>query len=452
MSGTRRAGWLERSIDAALTALARAGLARGRAIVALDAGRVDRHLRLIAAILRRIDREHPALPGVAELRELVASDPVALPALRKILGGARDEQAISVIRGALRHHVLPWPLVPRELLVPPHARPPRRAGTPLRVGLIGASTELDDLERAYRGLGAAVSRAAGVEAVDWLRFLERVNAVELGGPAPISAPTIAAALDRGVAVSLHRSAAPAAAELDALRWSHGAALARFRVFDPLLWYPPFVALAELLERGVLGEVTTIRVRALIGCAAPDGARRGEPLDPARWQRHPAFDRFLALARLGGPIASLTGYARFDGASGGAGSAVLALAHAHPGRYAHLELAYAPEIAVRSEHEPYDLSIEVSGTDGIAWLRRGPAKRFEQAPLEVRVGKLHFSVDAAAGLDERWSAAYDSAAQGLARQVVWGSPLPPLVPPQWQSAVAARDAASLAVSLGNVLHL
>ncbi len=451
MSG-RPARWLERAIDAALTAAARAALARGRAIVALDARRLDRHLALIAAILRRIDREHPALPGVAELRELVASDPVALPALRKILGGARDEQAISTIRGALRHHVLPWPLVPRDLLAPPRAEPvPRRAAAALRVGLIGASRELDDLDAAYRKVGATVTRAAGVEAVDWLRFLERVNAVELGGAAPVAVGTITAALDRGVAVSLHRGAAPTASELDALRWSHGAALARFRLFDPLLWYPPFEALAGLLDRGVLGEVTTIRVRALIGGAASAEPLR-EPLDPARWERHPAFDRFLALTRLGGPLASLTGYARFDGAPASPGSAVLAVAHAYPGRYSHLELAYAPELAVRSDREPYDLSIEVSGTDGIAWLRRGPARRLEQAPLEVRVGKLHFTVDAAAGLDEDWRAAFRSAAVALARQVTSGSPRPPLTPPAWRSALAARDAAPLACRLANVVRM
>lgn len=444
------AGFGARVVDAGLTALARAGLARGRAIVTLDAARLDRHLRLIAAILRRVDRAHPALPGVAELRELIASDPVALPALRKLLGGARDEQAVSTIRGALRHHVWPWPLVQRELLVPPRPRPARKLSA-LRVGLVGASADLDDLEVAYRDAGATVTRAASVEAVDWPRFLERVNAVELGGGAAVAVSTITAALDRGVAVSLHRAAARDAAELEALRFGHVAALARFRIFDPLLWYPPFTALAELLERDVLGEVTTIRVRALIG-GGGTAARPGEPLDPACWERHPAFDRFLALACLGGPLASLTGYARFEGAPGRAGGAVLALAHAHPGRYSHLELAYAPELEVRSSREPHDLSVEVSGTDGIAWLRRGPAKRVEQAPLEVRVGKLHFTVDAAAGLDESWGAAFRAAAQALERQVVGGRPRPPLAPPAWCSALAARDAAPLATRLGNVVRL
>ncbi len=442
---------LDRVIDGALTWLARRALAHGRALVALDTNALLRRLGLIERILRRIDRHHPALGGVGELRELVASDPVARQALRKILLGARDTQVISTVRGALRHHVLPRTLLPSDLGLPPRTKPARGLGA-LRVGLVGASADVDDLEWAYREAGAGhVERCERPTGTAWLRFLERVNAVELGGEQPIPAEAIAACLVRGVAVSLHRGAAPEVAALDELVWAHTAAMARFRVFDPLLFYPPFVALADLVDRNVLGEITTIRLRAIVG--GRGAARAAAPVDGERWAVHPAFDRFLALARLGGPLASLTGYAAFDATSATApGQAVLALAHAYAGRYSHLELVHAPNLAIRSDREPYDLTIEVAGTDGIAWLHRGIAKPTERAPLEVRVGRLHFTVDAAAGLDEDWSTSFRAAASAMARLATGPASPPPLVSRAWLSALRARAAAPLATRLPHVIAI
>ncbi len=442
---------LDRVIDAALTWLARRALAHGRALVALDSNTLLRRLGRIERILRWIDRNHPALGGVGELRELVAKNPVAHQALRKILFGARDAQMISTVRGAVRHHVLPRTLLPSDLGLPPRTKPARTLTT-LRVGLVGASADVDDLECAYREAGAGhVERCERPTGNAWLRFLERVNAVELGGEEPIPAEAIAACLVRGVAVSLHRRAAPEAAALDELVWAHTAAMARFRVFDPLLFYPPFVALADLVDRNVLGEITTIRVRAVVGgCGA---ARAAAPVDGDCWAVHPAFDRYLALARLGGPLASLTGYAAFPAAGATApGQAVLALAHAYAGRYAHLELVHAPSLAMRSDREPYDLTIEIAGTDGIAWLHRGIAKPTEGAPLEVRVGRLHFSVDAAAGLDEEWGASFPAAVRAMA-MLATGPASPPLLASRaWLSALRARAAAPLAVRRGSVVSV
>ena len=92
-----------------------------------------------------------------------------------------------------------------------------------------------------------------------------------------------------------------------------------------------------------------------------------------------------------------------------GQGLVACQFAHPGRYGLLECVFAPHLFIRSDYFPYDLEVEIAGTDGIIWLRRGMAKRTQSPAIEVRVGQRAFSFGAASGIEEDWNWAYREAA-------------------------------------------
>jgi predicted dehydrogenase len=164
-------------------------------------------------------------------------------------------------------------------------------------------------------------------------------------------------------------------------------------------------LAGILADGGLGEVASIRVQAVLGDA---GKPPSAALPASGWPRHDAFDHGLLLALLGGPITRATAYLGTMTARGGAGLA--ACAFRDPGRYGVLELVHAPGLRIESDHAPHDLQVEVAGTDGVAWLRRGAGRRTMQPALEVRAGRDWVSMGSGTGLDDDWAAAWEIAAR------------------------------------------
>jgi predicted dehydrogenase len=185
-----------------------------------------------------------------------------------------------------------------------------------------------------------------------------------------------------------------------------------RVFDPYLYFPPTVRLRALIAEGEIGELTTVRVRALL--AGKGGAAQfGPPFGDAPL-RHPAFDRFLLLAFLGGAASKLTAYVQPMDASGG--QAQVACQYSAGGRYGLLECVYAPEMYVRSDHWPHDLTVEVAGTDGVIWMRRGMAATTAEPPLFVRTGQSAYSIGIETGMTADWRDAYRAAVAEMGEAV------------------------------------
>jgi predicted dehydrogenase len=405
-----------------------------RLVGRVEPGKVARRLRAAEALLARIDREHPALGPVGELREIAEEDPHGLEVIRRVLREGRAGQVASVVRGMLIHRAFARP-IPRVDPAPALAKAARR-GESLVVALIGGTADLAALREEY-------ARTPGCRVLDAARPGEipaDARIAEIADPAAASENALADALRRGVAVSLHPAAmgSPASvARLCAAAVSSGAA---FRVYAPILDYPPLRALRDLLADDAIGEIGTIRVRAIVG--GRGGAR--PPLIPDRedYLAHPAFDHFVLLAALGGPLAAATAYLNpMDRVAGGQG--VVACRFAHPGRYGSLECAWAPDLFVRSAQEPYDLEVEVAGTDGIVWLRRGVGKRTQGAPVELRVGREWRLVGAGSGLAEEWSDALRESAVHFAARAR-GLAAPRLADGELLSALRlrarARDAA------------
>ena len=381
-------------------ALARALLPLARFLGRRTDATLARGLRAAERILRRIDREHPALGPVGEVREIAETDPEGLEAIRRILLDARPAQLVSVLRGMLLHRAFARPVL-RGDPAPVLARAARR-GDALPVALVGETADLRALRSEYeRTPGCRVVEAAGPE-----EFLRRARVVEAADPAAARVDVLEEALLRGIAVSLHPVALPPPEAVERLQAAAKRSGAPFRVFYPVLDYPPLRKLRELIADGAIGEVATVRVRAIVGGRGGAVA----PAVPGRedYLAHPAFDHFVLLAALGGPLAAAAAYLNpMDPASGGQG--LVACRYAHPGRHGVLECVFAPDLFVRSAREPYDLEVEVAGTDGIVWLRRGVGKRTQAAPVELRAGTQWRSFGAGSGLAEEWSDAVRGAA-------------------------------------------
>jgi hypothetical protein len=355
-------------------------------------------LQFAEALLRGIDREHPALGPLAEVREIVERDPVGLAAIRRILLEGRRGQVVAVLRGMLLHRAFAAPVVAD---FSPRLAKLARTGEPLTVAIVGDTDDTRLLRAAYAGVpGCRIAEATAAARI-----------IEVADPEAAGEEEIAETLRRGAAVSLHPAALPSpdgAARLMETARRSGAAL---RVFYPVLDYPPLAKVRALLAADAIGEVATVRVRAIVGGSG--GALPPVPPDDADPFAHPAFDHFALLAALGGEIAAATAY---RSPMTGGGAALVAVRYAHPGRTGVLEVVHAPEMVIPSRHRPYDLEAEIAGTDGILWLRRGMAKRTQVPAVEVRVGTRWLRIGVGSGLPEDWEDAHRAAASGFVARV------------------------------------
>jgi len=388
-------------------------------------------LSLLAGLAGRLSPSSQAHAVLADLHAVLRDDASGLQVLRGVLLESRAEQLLATARGALRHHVLPQEGLPRPA---PVERP---AKAPARVAVLGRTLGADLLRHAIDGSPALRLLTPDAPSQPDPDALPRdLQALEIADPRFASAEFVDTLLQRGVAVSLHQGCLATADMLQALPDPHAAPL---RVLCPQLHHPPAVLLQELLRDGALGELASLRLRATVG----RGGGRLPPLPPPEreYLAHPAFDQFPLLIWLGGELARLTAYLHPMHPERG-GQGLVSLDFAAPGLQGLLELAWTPQTELRSSHRPYGLELEVAGSDGIAWLRRGMAKPSQEAPIRLRVGRQERLVGQGSGLDERWRAAYEAAARDLA-QLIRGRGQRPLDPAGCIKALQARQLAERA---------
>src|SRR5437867_10591026 len=86
-----------------------------------------------------------------------------------------------------------------------------------------------------------------------------VDAVELLTPTWLHAEQIVAALEAGKHVSCQKPLAVSVAEADRIAAAVTRARTTFRVTEKFLYYPPIVKAKELLDAGVIGEPSLVRI-------------------------------------------------------------------------------------------------------------------------------------------------------------------------------------------------
>ncbi len=375
-----------------------------RRLVRVSDRGLARGLGVLEWILLKVKRDPEAIEPVSELRDIARTEPKGMNLLRNLLLEGRDEQFLYLVGGVMKHHAKPPPQGQKPL---ERVKVKKRPQGPVQLGLAGDHPDLEMMREAYREDPSCKGETfQAEELLSDHRILAKVNALEVAHPSLANEDFVTSVLSQNVAVSLHHACLTSPEMLQRSLTASRLTLTPFRVFYPLMHYPPLQRVKRYLQEGLIGEVCCIRVRATIG--GKGGRLEPERPDPEQYLDHPAFNHFLLLTYLGGSIEKVTAYLHpMDPEKGGQG--LVDVKFTYPGRFGLLECAYAPDLHVRSEHYPYDLEVEVAGSDGIIWMSRGMAKRTQTAPISVRVGQKAFSVGVECGLEEEWSSVYRNAA-------------------------------------------
>jgi len=360
-------------------------------------------------------RNHGNKPTpLMEVSEMLIKDPNMTKMIRRFLLDSRESQFFSIVKGMIKHHALAEDKS-FEIYLPGISH--KKISVDSRqicVGLVGDGFDARMLHKAYeenencRCSIFTEEQIGGVQKIaaiaDGLEITRRLRTAE---------SLVSSALEQGVAVSIHHSAIESPDMLQRLINQAEHTRTSLRIFYPYFYYPPIQKAKELLADDMIGEVTTIHIRATIG--GKGGSLEPEIPDPEKYFDHPAFDHFILLAFFGGAFEKAVSYLnRMDPKYGGQG--LVDCKFEYPGRYGLLECSFAPEMYIRSDHYPYDLDVEIAGTDGILWLQRGMAKRVQSPPITIRAGKQYCAFGVGSGLREDWEESYKNAADHFADMV------------------------------------
>lgn len=351
-------------------------------------------LKIINTGAKTINKQVPIL---TELIEIIQTDKGATNTLRNIVLQGNYSQLFYFLRGALIHQV---EFLSPQIKIPlPHQ--PKKVKYPnLTVGICGDNFDLQMLSSAYQQKGCKVISYEKMEDILKDNNISKVNILETAYFLPEN--ILEKILSQKISISLHFSSikSPDMVEEIAPRIK-----TPFRIFYPYFYYPPVQIIKEMLKSNILGEVYTIRIRAT--ASNHGGKFAPQKIEEDAFLSHPAFDHYLLLTFLGGKVEKVAAYlGKIDQEKGG--QAVISCKLSTPLRYGLLEYSFAPDMYIYSQYFPYDLEIEIAGTDGIIWLNQGMANRTCEAPIQVRIGKRHYSLGIESFLQTGWESVYSQA--------------------------------------------
>jgi predicted dehydrogenase len=217
-----------------------------------------------------------------------------------------------------------------------------------------------------------------------------VDAVELLTPSYLHAEQIIAGLAAGKHVSCQKPITVTVAEADRVLTAVEKARTTFRVTENFLYYPPIVKAKELLDAGVIGEpslvrIHTTRVRDIVG--------QSMEMDPEAliWRRDPSRNPGGALYDDGVHKYATAEYwiGPFGEISAIVGKTADFL-HETPS-VAHwrfkdrdclgiVDYTWAPGMTIRSRYYRADEFFEIHGSRGIIWVTRCTGEMLDMPPV------------------------------------------------------------------------
>lgn len=357
-------------------------------------------IRFVEWIVSRQNADSRDPNPVKEVREIMESSAKENRAVRNILGDNRTSDAVSMLRGVFKHHLIPRPLPFDEFNT--HTPGLYQAKSRFKVGIIGDGAQAQWLARQYQA--RADVNWIGLEAKDKSKIEKLITSsdgIEVWDFNSINDDLLGELFSGQLAVSVHPAAiidAKTAKQILTLAKTGGAP---FRMAAPYLYYAPVMKAFEMIQDDVIGDVSMLRIRAAIG---KGGKEKPAPMPKKNVLSHEAFDHFLLMIFFAGPAQKVASYINPFRAKKG-GQALVNFKFERDGRYGLLECALAPELYIRSDHFPYDFEAEITGTDGIIWIRRGMGERTQSAPISVRVGKSAYTVGVETGMPVNWDQVY-----------------------------------------------
>jgi predicted dehydrogenase len=224
----------------------------------------------------------------------------------------------------------------------------------------------------------------------------RVDAVELLTPTPLHAQQIVAALDAGKHVSCQKPVSTTVADADRVIAAAERAKTRVRVIENFLFYPPLVKAKELLDGGVIGEPSTVRIRTLWGdLESPSEV----PMVPGamEWRRDAAtvpggliyddgWHKFATAMWWIGDVERVSSMMTRTEDFYVEAPAVVTWKFRDRDCLGVFDHALAPQMDLRSRYDPQDEFFEIQGSKGLIWVTRCSGEMLDLPPVVVHTGR------------------------------------------------------------------
>lgn len=235
-----------------------------------------------------------------------------------------------------------------------------------KIGIVGAEPRVEAVVAAYRGLPGVAAVVGGTD----YRVLcdkENVDALEIVDPAGSIAAMVADLCSRNKHLALPKNWASNRQDAESIIADILRTGVKALVLEPLLTHPFVRQAVALLRDEAVGEIQMIRVKSNLG-------RGGTP--SGELFQDPAFDKAVLLETLGGRVAEVFCY-------GSQTARMTSYKFVAAGRYGVHEAVYSPELTIGRADRPVDDSVEITGTDGILWVRKLSALMLEAPKLMLK---------------------------------------------------------------------
>ena len=252
-----------------------------------------------------------------------------------------------------------------------------------------------------------------------------VDAVELLTPTWMHADQIVAALEAGKHVSCQKPLATTVAEANRIAAAVARARTTFRVTENFLYYPPILKAQELLDAGVIGEpslvrIHTTRVQHITGQSMELDA------DALVWRRDagrnpggPLYDdgvhKYATAAYWIGEFGDISAIVTRGADLLMETPAVATWRFKGRDCLGIIDYTYAPEMTIRSRYYKADEFFEIHGSRGIIWVTRCTGEMLDMPAVMVIRGTETVSYQ----VPTDWRLGFDGAATDFVDGVLAG---------------------------------
>ena len=221
-----------------------------------------------------------------------------------------------------------------------------------------------------------------------------VDAVELLTPTFLHAEQIIAGLDAGKHVSCQKPVAVDVSEMAQIAAAVERADTYFRTTENFLYYPPIVKARELIRDGILGDVSMVRIRTLMGnletVSLPmmEGAMTWRQ-DQSRYVGGVLYDdgwhKVATAVWWGGEVERVSAVMTKREDFLDEMPSVATWKYAGVDRLGVIEYAGAAEMPMRTRYYPADEFMEVTGAKGVLWVTRCTGEMLDMPPVVLHLG-------------------------------------------------------------------
>ena len=252
-----------------------------------------------------------------------------------------------------------------------------------------------------------------------------VDAIELLTPTPLHAEQIIAAVNAGKHVSCQKPLCATVAEADEILGVVSRAATICRVTENFLYYPPILKAKELLDAGVIGEPSLVRLHTTRVPRITNAAIALEA-DAAVWRRDAArnpggvlYDdgvhKYAVAMKWIGEIDKIQAIVlkTADFVTEAPATAIWKFKDRHC--LGMLDYSYAPGLTIRGKYYGVDEFFEIHGSHGIIWVTRCSGEMLDLSPVMVFKGAETISYQ----VPMDWQEGFDGAARDFVDSLIQG---------------------------------